>query len=243
MSKIAEYVQLTRQIVLEANGATQHDSGEDAYQNFVRRGLRRYSIDKPNIKVSAFAGIDSTYITVNSSNLPSYVDGFSKIEGIEASAPTISDNERPSFIDRDKWDLYRDDTELRIHFKSHKPRTTDTIRVSYTIPHTIDELDGETTDSVMSQDREAIILYAASQAILALASRASGTSDPTLRADVVNYRTKSQELIKLSEQYKQMYTDWISDPQKAASIIRDLDFGFSFGDSQPFLTHRSFSRQ
>jgi len=243
MAKLSEYILETRQGVLEVAGETQYDMGEDPYGNFVRRALRRYSIDKPLIKVSAITGSDTRYITVNSTNLPDYVDGSSKITQIEAKAPVIASNELPNFLDRDEWDLYRDETALRIHLKTTKPSSSDTIRVTYTIPHTINELDSETVDSVPDLDKDAIVLYAVSQALMALAAKFSGTSDPTLRADVVNYRTKSQEYRMQSEAFKKMYNEWISDPLKAASIVRDINFGFSFADNQPFLTHRSASRR
>jgi hypothetical protein len=31
-------------------------------------------------------------------------------------------------------------------------------------------------------------------------------------------------------------------PIKAESVVTDIDFGYSFGDGQPYQTHRSFSR-
>jgi hypothetical protein len=77
---------------------------------------------------------------------------------------------------------------------------------------------------------------------MALASKFAGTSDPTLRADVVNYKTKSAEYIGLAKMYRDVYMEWISDPIKAASLVRDIDFGYGFADNQPFMTHRSFSR-
>ena len=42
--------------------------------------------------------------------------------------------------------------------------------------------------------------------------------------------------------YRDVYMEWISDPIKAASLVRDIDFGYGFADNQPFMTHRSFSR-
>lgn len=243
MTKLAEYVHLVRESTLEAAGDTQHDMGEDSYSVFVRRALRRYMIDKPFTKVSAITGTGSVYITVNSSNLPDFVDGFSYIEQIEVNAPTVANNERPNYLEREEWDFYRDETGLRIWLKTSKPSSSHTIRVTYTVPHTIDGLDGETVDTVPEQDKEAIVLFAISQSLMALSAKAGGTSSPSMRSDVVNYRTKSFEFKSVSEQYGKLYTEWITNPLVAASMIRDLDFGFSFADSQPFLTHRSFNRR
>ena len=239
MTKLDEYLQITRNLVVEAGGVTQYDQGDNPYTTFIRHSLRRYSIDKPLQKVSAIIGTDSKYLTLNEANTPGYVDGFSSIELIEAAAPVVANNDRPNYIDRDQWELYRDDTALRIYFINHQPRVSDTIRVTYTVLHTINELDDETVDSVPTQDREAIILYAAYQALLSLAAKFAGTSDPTLRADVVNYRTKSLEYRTLAQEHKKMYEDFMSDPIKAASIVRDIDFRFGFSDVVPWLTHRN----
>lgn len=242
MTKLSEYISITRQSVQEVSGSLQYEMSDDVYTNFIRRAVRRYGIDKPFEKVSAITGTSSKYITINNSNLPGYVDGFSKIEKIEAFSPNISNNERPNYLDRDEWDLYRDESELRIYLLNHQPTASDSSRITYTIPHTINELDSETVDTIPEHDREAIVLYAASQAFMSLAGKFAGTSDPALRSDIVNYKTKSAELRALSKQYMDMYNDWQSDPLKAASLVRDLNFGFGFADNQPFMTHRSFSR-
>ena len=242
MTKLAEYVEIVRSTVREANGATQFDMGDSVYESFVRRGMRRYSIDKPDEKVAAITGASTQYITVNSSNLPNFVEGFSKVINIEAIAPTIADDDAPHYLERDEWDFYRDDTAYRIFLKNHSPDSSETIRVSYTVLHTIDGLDSATTDTIPDQDKEAIVYWAINEAFLALAGKYAGTSDPTIRADVVNYKTKSSDMRSNAKEFRELYKEWISEPIKSASIIRDIDFGFGFGNNQPFQTHRSFSR-
>ncbi|MAF24326.1 hypothetical protein CL634_01885 [bacterium] len=242
MTKLAEYVAIVQSMVREANGALHFNMGEPIYQSFIRRALRRYSIDRPDEKVAAITGTASQYITVNSSNLPNFIEDFSKVISIEAIAPTIASNEDPNYIERDEWDFYRDDSAYRIFLKNCTPSTNDTIRVHYTVLHTINELDSATTDTVPEPDREAIIYWAINEAFLSLAGKYAGTSDPTIRQDIVNYRTKSSDMIRLASEYRKMYMEWISEPIKPASVIRDIDFGFGFGDSQSFQTHRSFSR-
>ena len=241
MSQLAEYIASTRSVLREANSEI-YDSGEDSYESFVRRALRRYSIDKPFIKVSAITGASSIYITVNETNLPGYIYHWSVIEGIEVKAPTVASNEVPCFIERDEWDLYRNSTALYIWLKNAKPPSSYTISVTYTIPHTINKLDSETVDTIPSLDFEAIVLWTAREASLMLAAKNSGTSDPTVRSDIVNYKTKSSEFRALSDKFKEAYQAWIHEPLKAAGLIRDLDFGFSHADNSAFLTHRSGSR-
>tara|TARA_Y100000310_G_scaffold345771_1_gene469635 strand:- start:1324 stop:2055 length:732 start_codon:yes stop_codon:yes gene_type:complete len=242
MTKLAEYIAITRQMVREANATIQFSMEDNVYESFVRRALRRYSIDKPDEKVVAITGTASQYITVNTSNLPDFLEGFSSVINIEARAPTIASNEEPNYLERAEWDFYRDDSAYRIFLKNHKPTSNDTIRVSYTIIHTIDGLDSATADTVPDQDREAVIYWAINEAFMALAGKYAGSSDPTIRQDVVNYKTKSSEMRETAKEYRTMYKEWISDPLKPASVIRDIDFGFGFGDNQPFQTHRSYSR-
>lgn len=242
LSLLEVYIEAIRVEVREANSPL-YDSGVDVYERFVRQALRKYSVDKPFIKVASITGTGSEYLTINSSNMPSFVDHWSVVQSIEAKAPTISSNDDPNFIDRDQWDFYRNSDNLFIKFKEHKPSSSDTIMVTYTIPHTINKLDGDTVDTVPSIDFEAIVLWASSVAAKSLASKFAGTSDPTLRADVVNYKTKSSDYLRISKEYRDAYIEWISDPIKAASIVRDIDFGFGFGDNQPFMTHRSFSNR
>jgi hypothetical protein len=231
MTKLAEYINITRELVREVGGAIQYDSGDKVYEGYIRRALRRYSIDKPRELVSAVTGTDSKYITIDATNLPNFVDGFSYIDKIEASAPTIASNERPSYLERDEWEYYRDDSAYRVYFVTKQPTSSDTIRFTYTALHTINELDSATADTIPTQDQEAIILFAASQAFSSMAGLTAGSQDPSLRSDVVNYKTKSAQYMQLSKEMKKQYDDWISDPLKAASAIRDLDYGYRNGFS------------
>ena len=241
MALLEEYIENVRGMVREANNPI-YDSGVDQYEDYIRRALRRYSIDKPLVKSASITGTSSEYFIVNTSNLPDFVEFWSSIERMEVKAPTIASNEDPNYIERDQWEFYRNATALYVHFIGFTPTASETISVTYTVPHTINNLDSETTDSVPSVDFEAVVYYACNLTCMALASKFAGTSDPTLRADVVNYKTKSAEYIGLAKMYRDVYMEWISDPIKAASLVRDIDFGYGFADNQPFMTHRSFSR-
>jgi len=242
LALLEAYIESVRVMVREANSPN-YDSGVNVYEDFVRRALRKYSIDKPLIKSASITGTSSEYFIVNTTNLPDFVEYWSSIESIEAKAPTVASNEDPRYIQRDEWEYYRNSTALYVHFIGYCPSSSDTISVTYTVPHTINNLDSETADSVPSIDSEAVVLWASNLACMMLASRFAGTSDPTLRADVVNYKTKSSDYMRVAKEYRDAYMEWISDPIKGASIVRDIDFGFGFADNQPFLTHRSFNNR
>jgi hypothetical protein len=242
MAKLAEYINDVRLIVQEAGSSVQYDIGEEAYTRYIRRALRRYSIDKPRELAKDVTGTDSSYITINATNFPGFVEHFSRVELVEARAPVVADNEQPNYIELQEWEYYKNSTTLFLHLKNHKPTASDTIRILYTTIHTIDGLESETSDTIPTQDFDAIVYFAVSEALSALANKFAGTKDPTIRADVVNYRTKSREYREQSEYYRNLYKNWIAMPNKAASTVSDIDFGYSFGDGQPYQTHRSFSR-
>ncbi len=216
--------------------------GDDDYSEFILSALRRYSKDKPRLVISDITGTASKFIEVNASNFPNFVDGFSRIEYLEAGAATIADNEKPNYIERDSWDYYRDTTKLYVYFKDDQPATSDTIRAQYTAEHTINGLSQETVDTVPGNDFEAIIYWAAHEACLALAAKMSDTINPGIRGEQFNSRSKSKEYREVAQKYQDLYMNWVTEPNEAASVTRDLDFGYSFVDGMPWQTHRSFRR-
>lgn len=238
MAKLEVYTEAVKRRVLEANRSPGSDMGEIAYRDFVRSALKRYSIDRPRHIVVEVSGTGQRYYTI-STILPNFIEGFSRITRIEAIGAVVADKELPNYIERDDYDYFRDATGLRLLFINHQPDSSDTMRIEHTVLHTIDGLDSETVDTVPLFDDVAIHYYGASEALRALAAKYTGTNDPTIRADVVNYRSKSRELTAMADSYVKQYMDWINDPDVPISVIRQIETGFSFGVNQPFLTHRT----
>lgn len=234
------YLNSVRSKVREAGSSSQFDMGNDDYTEFVNSGLRRYSRDRPDIKVSEITGTASSYIAVNGTNFPGFVEGFSKINYIESDGATIADNDHPHYLERNSWDYYRDTTNLYVYLKNIAPPATSTIRVQYTLEHTIEGLDSETIDTIPSYDFEAVVYWSAAEALLALAGKMADSIAPILRADVVNYGNKSTQYIKVSDKYRQLYMDWIHEDHVASSVTRDIPQGYSNSSNMPWQTHRSF---
>jgi len=243
MTNLELYRSTVRERVREANLSFGKDMGEAAYTSFIRSALHRYSLDKPRINTKQITGTGNPYIKIDSTNFPNFIDSFSVIHKVEAVAPVLNNKESPSYIERDAWDFYRDGTDLYFYFKQDQPAISDKIRFTYTILHTIDGLDLATSDTVPATDFEAIVYWGAAEAFSAMAARFAGSQDPTLRADVVNYGSRSGDMRRLAEYYRILYHDWINVPLKGASLVRDIDYGLSSGDNIPFLTHRSFDRR
>ena len=73
MALLEEYIENVRGMVREANNPI-YDSGVDQYEDYIRRALRRYSIDRPLVKSASITGTSSEYFIVNTSNLPDNIE-------------------------------------------------------------------------------------------------------------------------------------------------------------------------
>ncbi len=238
MADLETYVENVRLRVRESNNSPANDMGDSAYQDFVRSAINRYSIDRPRHIVSESTGTGQKYYTV-STILPSFVEGFSRITHIEAIGAIVANKELPNYIERDDWDYYRDSVGLRLLFKRHQPDTSETIRIEYTVLHTINKLDSATEDTIPVFDVPAIYYYAASEALKSLAAKYTSVNDPTIRADIVNYRSKSRESSERAKDYLTEYENWLKETDIPISVTRQIETGFSFGIEQPFLTHKT----
>ena len=93
----------------------------------------------------------------------------------------------------------RDPNSLRLRFTDRSPSTSEWFRVYYTTVHVVS--DDPDISTIPPEDEEAVADLAASKAHLRLASVYAGTSDTTANADVVNFRSKSDEHMRLATAY------------------------------------------
>lgn len=168
--------------------------------------LNRYSKARP----LEFA-TDITGSGVNDLVLPSdFLDGFSGIVTVEYPVDRVPE----VLIDRRDYKLYRGPAGLRLRLLTAKPASTETVRVTYTIPHS--------EDSVPSPDLEAVANLAASVCLRQLAAAFGQTSDSTISADVVNYRSKADEFRRLADSFEALYKHHLgirdNDTVAAASV-------------------------
>lgn len=205
------------------------------YDTLIAQAVRgRYSQDRPLIKAKDYSGDGSTYAfdLPPATGTPAYygwVDGFSSVVSLEY--PT---GNRPQ--------TFLDSREIRIDFISATtkkllldettPGAGKTMRLRYTTRR-------ETETDVLSTDMDAVIKLAASLCCRALAGLYAQTSDSTIGADVVNYRTKSQEYTSLADKYEKDYVQQISGTKdeavKAASGTVNWDASLQGG--YDYITH------
>ena len=197
--------------------------------NFIQEAVKAYSKHRPREVVKDITGA-GTYDYSIGTNLASWIDDFSIIKSIEYPA----DQRTPEYVDEDDYLIYRKETDLFIRFLADSPTASQKIRVMYTALHIL----SEALNTVPLGDQDALCNLAASLCSQALASFYAQTSDPTIGADSVNYRSKSQEYGSRAKDQKKLYMDHLGlkDGDVApASVRKAVDVTYPGGADR--LTH------
>lgn len=150
-------------------------------------------------------------------------------ESIAQRVEFPADLQEPRIIPDDEWMVYRSATGVhKLRFLETTP-INGTIRFTYTIPYVL----SPTVNTLPDASFMAVIYKAAELACEGLAAQYARTSDPTLNADVVNYRTKSQEF---SDRAKDFLSRYAAEIQKDAARggIGEWDLLMTGGGRQLF---------
>ncbi len=197
--------------------------------NFIQEAVKIYSKHRPREVVKDIAGANAYDYSIGT-NLASWIDDFSIIKSIEYPA----DQRDPQYIDEDDFIIYKKESDLFIRFLADTPQATEKIRVTYTALHIL----SEALNTIPLVDQDAVCNLAASLCSGALASYYAQTSDSTIGADSVNYRTKSQEYSSRAKDQKKLYMDHLGlkDGDVApASVRKAVDVTYPGGADR--LTH------
>ena len=161
----------------------------DDYDSAITEALNRYSGNRPRLVVADIAGSGGSDYPVPTG----WVEGLSVVESIEYPA-----GQNPEIIlDDDDWRLYRSPAGLKIRLIEATPQAGETIRTLYTAGHT------EAT--VLAMDLEAVANLAASICLRMLAAAYGQSSDSTIMADSVNYRSKGDEFARRAKELEGLY--------------------------------------
>ena len=170
--------------------------------SFVARAiLQRYSQDSPLYLVSDIQGNGTNYIPLpvapgEGGDLPVFESNFSTITQIEYPIG----QQPPQLILDSDFRVYRTPgmpDQILINFDT--PNAEQTLRATWTARHLAD---GST---VPDKDFYAVVDFAASLGAERLASFYVGTGDSTIQADVVQYRSKSSEMLKVASALRKRY--------------------------------------
>ncbi|HWR17123.1 MAG TPA: hypothetical protein VN577_20000 [Terriglobales bacterium] len=204
---------------------------EDRRAIIAKAIVQVFSKDRPHVKVVEILGNGTNDIALPGE----FVDGFSLVSKVEYPIGNIP----ATYIDDADYGLYRTPTGLKLRFMSAAPADGEKIWSTFTAPH---KDDGSTIADV---DFEAVCDCAAAIALEVLATKYGGTVDPQISADVVNWRSKSQEYLALAKAAWQRYYKALGIQaggssegagQSAAVAVGEMETGLSFGGDR--LTHQ-----
>ena len=153
---------------------------------FLSRAGEIFAKDRPRVVVADIPASGTFEYAV-----PSDWDGD---ESVALQVEFPAGEQDPKVIPDDEWMVYRQATGTRkLRFLEASP-SNGTIRLTYTIPHVLKATPiPNGTNTIPDSAFMAAIYKGAQLACESLAAQYARTSDPTIAADVVNYRTKSQE--------------------------------------------------
>jgi hypothetical protein len=184
----------------------------------IGEAVKSYSKHRPQQIAHEIAGTGSAFEFVAPAT---WEDGFSTIvTPVEYPA-----GERiPVYLEDVDWIWYRDpSTGLRFRLLSVTPAATEKVRFIYTARHAVTA----SVDTVPVADRDAAAKLAASYGARAIAAYYAQTSDPTLGAESVTYRTKSQEYTTLANALEKKCREHLGlrddAPVAPASVTADMD--------------------
>jgi len=164
---------------------------DDDFSAAVLEALKRYNRVRPQRLPADIPG-NGTHDYA----LPTgWVPDFSTFESIEYPVGQIPE----LFIDSRDFKLYLTPTATLLRILSDTPSVTESMRAIFTAPHT--------EETVPDQDADAVANLAAANCLRRLATAAGQTSDPTIQADTVNYRSKADEFRRLADAFEAQYNE------------------------------------
>jgi hypothetical protein len=195
------------------------------YINAIAEAVGLYSDDYPRERVTTITG-----------------NGVAMDFALPADATDVVSVEypvaqqEPEYLDEDDWLVMTqpDDTQM-LHLTALVLPNAAPARVLYSAPHSVTA----TVDTVPLADRGAASNLAAAVCCRQLAAYYSQTSDSTIAADAVNYRTKNQEYLALARAYEEAYQRAVTGGGRAASVSKDVEdvAMFAQGSGVPRFYH------
>ncbi|MGH7459836.1 MAG: hypothetical protein ACREMA_02260 [Longimicrobiales bacterium] len=190
----------------------------------IGEAVNRYSRAMPRLVVADVAGTGAFDYA-----LPApWSDLFSAIAFVEYPAG----QREPTFVDRLDWTLYRLPASLVLRFLTDTPKVGETIRLTFTAPHTM----VENSTTVPASDFPVINALAAALCCESLASHYSNVGDNTIAADSVDHRSKAQEYAARAKRFMAL-ADGLLPQLKQDCEVRAAGAATSWGEGEGFLTH------
>lgn len=186
----------------------------------VSRAVKEYSRHRPREVVVEISGDGGFEYAIDSTNFPSWSDGFSVINEIEY--PVDDDDEEPDILEEDEWMVYQKPAGWYLRFLADEPESDESFRVTHTALHTCTD----TSCTVKDIDEEAVQMLAAAYFCQMLATYYAQAQDATIAADAVDHASKSRDYAGRAKTYRKSYLDHMGIKEgqvKAASVTKDWD--------------------
>jgi hypothetical protein len=196
----------------------------DGITQSLRAALEQYAFDVPRILVTDLAG-DGNAFDFSIADLPGYQDGFSVISSIEYPAG----GRHPLALDAGEWGMYRSPDGLMVRLGALTPRSGESIRVTYSVAHTIEDLDGATETTILPMHTQAFVYLTAAKAMQMIANKFLHEQETTLDADSVNRSNKSDTARRLIGTMLGLYREIVGVQRgvRPGLLVVDLDTSFA----------------
>jgi len=225
MATTKTWADFQAQLTLELKADAARLSGPDL-DEFIKRGAELFSAHRPRVVVADLPATGAFDYPVP--------DDWDADESIPLKVEFPAGEQVPRFLPDDEWMLYRSATGIcMLRFLETIP-SLGTIRLTYTIPYVLKSTPTPNgTNTLPDSSFMAVIYKAAQLACEGLAAQYAKTSDPTIAADVVNYRTKSQEFSSRAKDFLTRYEEEIQ-KDAARGDIGEWDLMLTGGRPQLF---------
>jgi len=166
----------------------------------VKRAIvQRYTLDRPLEIVSDVPGNGTKYLDLPVAPVGGPEVAFEPEWSIVKTIEFPIGQQPPQLVLDSDFRVYRAPDGWKILINFDNVGSTDSARLTWTGRHLAD---GST---VPDADFYAVVDFAASLAAEKLASFYVGTGDSSMQADVVNYRSKSQEMLTVAKALRKRY--------------------------------------
>ncbi len=189
-----------------------------------------YSRARPRRRLQEITGTGTAFTFVLAND---FEDGFSAVLAVEFPVG----KQCPEYLDEDEFAVRRQlDGTLKLHWFARTLPDQAKAHVTYTVRHLVAAGD----DTVPIADRDAGASLAAAICARQLGMLYTQTSDPTLTADAVSYRTKGEEYFARAKELEAAYNRHLGleGPARAASVSKDLDVTLQGGHPRFFHAGR-----
>lgn len=194
----------TYHAVLGSSGYTYADGTTEVILGVQQSGSPTNTVSTYNGSAWSAYGTASAGILEVEAATPGWRSLMGRPTQVEYPAADVSANQEPQVLEDDQWDVYHDGDGAWLHFRQHRPSSSETVRLRVRDPYLWTEKADPTVDTP-PEHFEAICYLAASKGCMRLAARYGQKHSSTLNADVADRSRQGDFYKSLAKQYRGEY--------------------------------------